>query len=197
MYAAHSNEFVGAIGTNSILSPMGYESIVKTIRKGTSKVWSAQTQFDIHTIAYRFTSNIIKIPRPLELMNEKSYSMEHIGCCIFVSPQFYKCNNEFFNELQQFYMYMVSEGYFPYNFTILCDQSGKFCLLDFSQFGTVSRGLVKFKHLSRPIEIFTADKMYGILSFVLADTFLVGFNLNSGKIEVYIEDEEDSRLQQT
>ena len=173
MYAAQQNEFLGVIGHNHVISPIGYGRVLKTVKRGAS-VRSATEQHAIHTIAAQYFSPILRIPRVYECVSNHTYVMEHVPPGHFVSPTFYKNGELFLEELNRFFKYMLSEGYFPYNFTILYHEDHTFSLLDFSQFGTYANEFVKFKHLIHPIHLFEAERHFGILSFLLSDSLLLG-----------------------
>lgn len=183
MHPAQSNEFLGAIGQHHIISPIGYGKIVKTVRRG-ALVRSATEQHTIHSIAAQFLSPLILIPSVYEIVDRCSYIMAHMPPGHYVRTELFKTNMEFLSELNRFYKYMMAEGYYPYNFTILYHTWGQFTLMDFSQFGTYQEGLVQFKHLKGPIDLFTAERHYGILSFIVSSADLADL----GKIESCVYD---------
>ena len=183
MYAAQQNEFLGVIAHHHVISPIGYGKVLKSVKRG-APVRSATEQHTIHSIAAQYSSPILRIPRVYECVSHRAYIMEHVAPGHFVPPCLYKNGEMFLEELNRFFKYMLQEGYFPYNFTILYHEDNTFSLLDFSQFGTVADGLVKFKHLVHPIHLFVAERHYGILSFLLSDSLLLG----SAKIEAFDQD---------
>lgn len=182
LHFAQRNEFVGAHGLYSIIHPLGYGKILKKMKRG-APVRSAVEQYEIHCIANRFVSPILKIPKAYELFGTDSYSMEHIlPHGEFIPFQHYKQFPGLMCELNRFFGYMVSEGYFPYKFTILYYPGDIFILLDFSLFGSYNNGMVKFKHRIRPVQLMVAEYMYGLLSFLI---FEEKSQIIQEKIEVY------------
>ena len=183
MHAAQLNEFLGAIGQHHVISPIGYNKVVKSVRRG-APVRSAAEQHAIHTVAAQFFSPLISVPPVYDLINRNAYIMGHIAPGHYVRPEIYKTNMNFLQELNRFYKYIISEGYYPYNYTVLYHDWGQFTLLDFSQFGTYQGGLVQFKHLKTPIDLFEAERHYGMLSFLVSTEII----LDSEKIEVCVYD---------
>jgi hypothetical protein len=191
MHAAQFNEFVGAIGHHHIISPIGYGKIMKTVVRGTP-VRSATEQHAIHVIAAQFFSHILYVPRVYELVDQRSYVMAHLLPGHYVSSEFYKTNMEFLKELNRFFKFMMAEGYYPFNFTILHHETGMYSLLDFSQFGTYHRGTVRFKHLLNPISLFDAERNYGILSFLVSHEMIIDhtdYYSDSEKIDILLADD--------
>jgi hypothetical protein len=166
MHFAQVNEFVGAHGQFSVISPIGYEMILKKVRKG-APVRSATEQHTIHELAAQFCSPVLKIPRVYDLIDSKSYIMEHRPPGNYVPSQAYKGHQILIQELVRFYQFMVNSGYYPFGFTILQHPDGTYSLFDFGQFGSVEKDHVKFKHLIKPIHNLLADRIYGILNFLL------------------------------
>jgi len=183
MHPAQSNEFVGAIGQHHVISPIGYSKVVKTIRRG-APVRSAVEQHSIHCIAAQFFSPLIVIPPVYELLDRCSYLMSHIPPGRYVRTEIFKTDMKFLGELNSFYKFMMAEGYYPFNYTVLYHEWGQFSLIDFSQFGTYQDGLVQFKHLKSPISLFDAERHYGILSFVVTTELVI----DSEKIESSVYD---------
>jgi hypothetical protein len=186
MHAAQLNEFLGAFGQNHIISPIGYGKVMKTVRRG-SPVRSATEQHTIHNIAAQFFSPLIFIPRVHELIDTRSYLMDHVAPGHYLRTDFYKTNMHFIQELNRFYKHMIAEGYYPFNYTILYHETGQYTLMDFSQFGTYQDGAVQFKHLKKPINLFEAERHYGILSFLVTTEIV----LDSEKIEICVYDPPD------
>lgn len=183
MHAAQLNEFLGAIGQHHVISPIGYNKVVKSVRRG-APVRSAAEQHAIHTVAAQFFSPILVIPPVFELLDNYSYVMYHVPPGQYVRPSIFKSNMQFLSELNRFYKHMMAEGYYPFNYTILYHESGQLTLLDFSQFGTLNNGMIKFKHLTSPISLFDAERHYGILSFLVTTEEV----LSSEKIESSVYD---------
>jgi hypothetical protein len=167
MFSMQHNEFVGIYGSHHIISPIGYGKIMKSVLRG-SNVRSAYEQFAIHNIAYAFESSLLKIPKPVELFTNE-YSMEQIyeGCVL--QKFYYKYNQDLMLELYRFYKYMIDNGYFPYNYTIMIVAPNRFVLLDFSEFGSVSNCLVKFKHVNKPLSLRYAEILYGLVQLLDED----------------------------
>lgn len=183
MHAAQLNEFLGAWGQHHVISPIGYGKVIKTVRRGAS-VRSAAEQHVIHNIATQFFSPLIHIPPVYELLDNNSYVMGHAAPGHYVRSDIFKTNMHFLQELNRFYKFMIAEGYYPYNYTILYHETGQFTLLDFSQFGTYQGGLVQFKHIKTPIDLFEAERHYGMISFLVSAEII----LDSEKIESSVYD---------
>lgn len=156
---------------------------MKTVRRG-APVRSAAEQHTIHNIAAQFFSPLILIPRVYELLDARSYLMDHVAPGHYVRTDIYKTNMNFIQELNRFYKYMIAEGYYPFNYTILYHETGQFTLMDFSQFGTYQGGAVRFKHLKQPIDLFEAERHYGMISFLVTAEIV----LDSEKIESSVYD---------
>lgn len=171
-HAAQLNPFVGARGLNHLISPIGYNLVHKIVGRG-SNVRSGQEQYEIHTYAYEFKSDILKIPKPECLINPNSYLMEHVPQAYFFDPRSYRSDHPFLHELNKFYHHMISRGYYPHGFTVLNHTNGTYTLLDFSQFGSVQGGIIRFKHLLHPINMLEAEKSYGLVSFLFPDGILI------------------------
>lgn len=172
------NEFVTTYGKHSILTPLGYCKILKNMRCG-ARTQSAVTQFEIHNIALRFVSPILKFPQLFELVNNRSYVMEHLIGYTVLPSYLYRSNLHLIQELNRFYIYMIGEGYFPCNFTLLSKSDGTYTMVDFSQFGYYQNGKVSLKHVKEHLSLFDADSAYGMLSFLLSGIVYLG----SEKIE--------------
>jgi hypothetical protein len=166
IHFAQVNEFVGAIGQHSIIHPLGYGKVLKRIHRG-APVRSAVEQHMIHSIAADFSSPLIHIPKVYELIDTRSYTMEYLlPGGVLVSSENYVSFPSLIRELNKFFYHMFSNGYFPYNFTILYYPNNTFALFDFSEFGSVDNGLIQFKHLLHPIHLTLAEQTYGILRFI-------------------------------
>ena len=170
MHFIQRNEFVGAYGQYSIIHPLGYGKILKKVKRG-APVRSAFEQYEIQRLANGFVSSALCIPIAHELYSTDGYIMEHMPPGgVFIPSSSYKYFPTLIEEFNKFFCYMVHNGYFPYKFSILCYPDNTFVLLDFSQFGAVQRGLIKFKHIKCPIYLMLAEVHYGIMSFVTSQT---------------------------
>jgi hypothetical protein len=69
---------------------------------------------------------------------------------------------ELFVDLISFAQYMISNGYWPYNFSIFSTGPSQFILLDFSQFGCIDRNKVRFPKLAKTYTLDEAAALYGI-----------------------------------
>ena len=99
--------------------------------------------------------------------------MEHVPLGYFFDPRSYRSDHAFLHDLNRFYHHMISRGYYPHGFTILNHTNGVYTLLDFSQFGTVQGGMIRFRHLLQPINMLEAEKAYGLVSFLFPDGILI------------------------
>ena len=167
MHSSQVNEFVGAHGSNSIIHPMGYGRVCKTVRRSSRFIRSAVEQYEIHTIASTYESVMLRVPKVYELLNKDSYTMEHIyPGGVYIDPTNYKRVPNLIQEFNRFYGFMFYHGYFPFNFTLLGFPENTFVLLDFSQFGTVQNGRIKLKHINFPLHIWMAERCFGLYSFI-------------------------------
>lgn len=128
--------------SNHVLVPVGYGMYLKVVHYN-SQVRSAYEQFEIHTYASDFKSHLLHIPKPYRLVDEFSYLMEHV----YEADVFdYKENRALIEELLKFTSFMIDLGYFPYGYSVLRTVKNKFYLVDFSRFGSIDKGNVRFKH---------------------------------------------------
>lgn len=178
--STHQNEFIGTRGSFHLISPIGYNTVMKNSFSG-SNARSALEQFEIHSFAAQFESAKLFIPKPIELVHYYAYTMEQIFDGVLIHPYYYKQHLHLLQELYRFYKHMEACGYFPYNYSIFLHQNKFYTLLDFSCFGTLSNGFVRFKHLSMPISILDAEKTYGFASLLMRDCALE--EVESEKIE--------------
>jgi hypothetical protein len=167
MHCIQNNEFVGAYGKYSIIHPIGYGKILKKIKHG-APVRSAVEQYEIQRIANNFDSSMLYVPKVHEVCGADSYIMEHVPPGgVFIPSSSYKYFPSLIQEFNKFFGFMVYNGYFPYNFSLVYyTEHNKFVLFDVSQFGLVQRGLIKFKHIKYPIHLMVAEINYGLMSFV-------------------------------
>ena len=159
------NPFVSFRGFNHIITPIGYGLIKKTILSHDAYVRSATEQYQIHSIACEFESTCLRAPKLHTLIDHESYIMHEVEYGDVLSRKDYKSDLRLLNELVRFYGYMIQAGYYPYSYTIIRHDSA-YTILDFSQFGTVQRSKVLFKHIDMPVELYQMDRETGILSFM-------------------------------
>jgi hypothetical protein len=184
MHCAQSNEFVGAYGAHSIIHPIGYGTVLKTLRRTSGKlcVHSAAEQFQIHSIAAEFESGVLCIPKPYELIHNAAYTMEFIlPGGVYLPPNRYKHFPPLIREFNKFFGHMYKAGYFPYKFSIIAYPENKFALFDFGNFGSVQNGIIKLRGLDFLMDLMEAEHRFGILSFLLDE-------------ETYLESEEKIEL---
>ena len=131
------------LGTNHTIDGIGYNQIIKTILPG-KKIRSAQEQYTIQMLAYEFTSRTIFIPKPLNVIDNRSYTMDEFRQGEYVNPDKYFHSEELFEELLRFYDYMKDVGYWPFRYTIYKYPNEQYVLCGFSQFGTIQGNRVKF-----------------------------------------------------
>ena len=130
-------------GRNHYIEGIGNGEVLKSIRSG-CKTRSAVEQFQIHSYAYSFASDILHIPKPVSIVDRKSYTMEEFETGVFVHPDTYFHSSTLFDEVIRFYKYMMDAGYWPYGYTIYKYNTTQYVLCDFSGFGTIQGQCVKF-----------------------------------------------------
>lgn len=116
-------------------------------------------EYNFHIIAYNLSQKykILKVPKPLEVLDEKTYSMERIDdkkLLIFsvMSNEQLETYEEFLEELRDFYRKMICINVFPYDFELYTQKDNTIMLLDFDKFITPvpQKKLIKY-YLIHPI----------------------------------------------
>jgi hypothetical protein len=153
------DKYNSIIGTNHSIDGIGYNQIIKTILPG-KKVRSANEQYIIHMFANNFTSRILLIPKPLNVIDNRSYTMYQFRQGEYIHPDTYFHNEELFDELVRFYDYMKDIGYWPYRYTIYKYPNGQYILCGFSQFGTIQGDCVKFPKIPRIFTLKEVEKNF-------------------------------------
>lgn len=153
-------DFKSKTGTHHLLIPIGYGEVQKIImEKG--DIHDAHTQYEIHTIAQKYNSNYLMIPKCISLTSHKSYTMKIIYDAKVVPPHKWPNDSILFTELLKFYTFMMEAGYFPKQFTVL-QNAHKYCLIDFSHFGIIQKNKVYFPKNKHAYTIEEALDLYGL-----------------------------------
>ena len=125
-------------GSNHILYPNAYNTIEKQVKPGT-RVRSAIEQFTIQYDAAQFISELIYIPKPIEVLDFRTYSMERIEELKPIPNEtLCKCGS-LLKELVRFLNFMISRNYFMLSFHIFLDIHFRVIILDFSKVGIFNR----------------------------------------------------------
>lgn len=157
-------EFNSRYTETHILQPLAYNQIRKIRRRGTP-VRSIREQYDIHQLAYMFESPVLKIACPYTC-DAEGYVMDCIlDCECKIAPSGYCHIPELFSVLVEFYIYMLNNGYFPRDYTIL-KQGALYYIVDFSRFGTMDRNRIRFPKDKRIYSLQEAVESYGLRMYV-------------------------------
>jgi hypothetical protein len=151
----------------------------------TNRVNAAADQYDIHKIAAEFRSTWIRVPPPCSLDSPYSYTMAEVEDCDALPDSVVTdlvCVLDTFDaEFSAFKCYMMREGYFARGnrflrkrttYTQGLPSSGPtppaaakteapFYLVDFSLYGHIQEGLVRFPDLPWTYTIFQAELLFG------------------------------------
>ena len=125
-----------------ILQPIAYNKLRKCKKRG-APIRSIREQFDIHCIAALFPSNHLIIPRPHQCSLD-SYTMDYLGERHMIPSEFYHYYPSLVSSLIEFYYYMRRNGYWPFDYSVLELSNDMFALVDFSGFGYIHNGFVRF-----------------------------------------------------
>jgi hypothetical protein len=145
---------------NHIIQPIAYNRIRK-IRKRGARTRSAYDQYLIHCIAYDFVSDILKVPKAYEY-DDNSYVMDQIPDAQFVPERYYGNFPELVVALVSFSQHMISNGYWPYKYSIFRINDYQFVLIDVSLFGSIDSKKVKFPKNPTIYSLEEASMYYGI-----------------------------------
>jgi len=148
----HLQEFIRTVGSNHVLTPIGY-GIIKKTSLINSVCRSITEQYLIHSLALDFKSDILRVPKLFDLLDNYNYTMEHIYEGLILPRHTWSSHLDLMGVLKDFENYMIHLGYFPCCYTI-CKLNGlsEYILLDFSLFGSIQCDRVYFKHLSSNVK---------------------------------------------
>jgi hypothetical protein len=165
-----------------VMEPLGYGLLRKVVRRKalpTNRVNAAADQYEIHTIAAEFRSTWIRIPPPCSLDSSYSYTMVEVEDCDALPDSVVTdlvCVLDTFDaEFSAFKCYMMREGYFARGCRFLRKRTtytqglpssgpateAPFYLVDFSLYGHIQEGLVRFPDLPWTYTIFQAELLFG------------------------------------
>jgi len=153
---------------NHLIEPIGYGLIRKTVKRG-AHVNGAVDQYRIHEIAADFRSEWIQVPAVGSQDSLRSYTMtECVDCDRLPStmiPELYACIEELDADYVKFKCYMMREGYFVRGSSFLRKQTTftrpPIFVVDFSLYGAIQEGLVRFPDLPWTYTIFQAELLFG------------------------------------
>jgi len=155
-----------------VVEPLGYGLLRKVVRRKalpTNRVNAAADQYEIHKIAAEFRSTWIRVPPPCSLDTPYSYTMVEVEDCDALPDSVVTdlvCVLDTFDaEFSAFKCYMMREGYFARGNRFLRKRTtytqGPFYLVDFSLYGHIQEGLVRFPDLPWTYTIFQAELLFG------------------------------------
>jgi hypothetical protein len=155
-----------------VVEPLGYGLLRKVVRRKalpTNRVNAAADQYEMHAIAAEFRSTWIRIPPPCSLDSPYSYTMTEVEDCDALPDSIVSdlvCVLDTFEaEFSAFKCYMMREGYFARGNRFLRKRStyteAPFYLVDFSLYGHIQGGLVRFPDLPWTYTIFQAELLFG------------------------------------
>jgi len=153
-------EFLSIETNNHILRPIGYGLIEKYVKRG-APVRSAAEQFTIQRDATEFVSELLYIPKPINL-NSRSYTMEFMRDIMFVPEECYSMSELLLRELIRFTAFMIHKHYFITSCNVYYDcNHNRFVVFNFSQTGFIDNMRVRFPHDTNTYSIYEADMRYG------------------------------------
>jgi hypothetical protein len=147
-------EFTSVLGSCHLMIPIGYNQVRKMIIS--RFVRSAVEQWEIHKLALLYESPLLYIPQLYNLETAGAYTMEQFYDGKLLKDEDYYVHSFFMSELERFKRHMIACGYWPFGFKIFHDnRSGRYILIDFSRFGSIDRGRVRFPKIQK---IFTLEE---------------------------------------
>jgi hypothetical protein len=154
-------EFLSVEGNNHIIEPIGYNMVRKRIKKG-KMLRSAGEQYEIHRVATEFRSSCLCIPPPGVYESPTAYTMMQIYECRKISPDEYFPRFDLYLDLCNFKNFMLERGFMPRDFFVMEVFPNKYTLLDFSRFGIIAGGQVRFPKDPRKYTLLDAEVAYGL-----------------------------------
>jgi len=149
-------EFTSVLGSCHLMEPIGYNLVRKII--ASRYVRSAVEQWDIHTHALLFDSPVLYIPKLYNLESAGAYTMEQFYDGILLKDEDYYLHAHFMSELERFKHHMIDCGYWPFGFKVFYDsRQGRYILIDFSRFGTIDHGQVRFPKIKKIFSLEEAE----------------------------------------
>jgi len=171
-------------GHSHILYPSAYRTVEKWVRP-CAKVHSATQQFTIQTIASQFVSPRLYVPKPISIIDFRTYSMELIEDLRPIPPKIISQCTALLMEVIRFQNFMISHNYFACLFHLFLDADSRVVILDFSRTGVFSSNpnchdsahesiLVRFPRQKR---LYTFEEAFQDFSFhrsIIIETPCVG-----------------------
>ncbi len=134
--------------------------MIRKIRKRGARVRSAYDQYTIHCISYDFVSDVLKIPKP-HSYDEDSYVMDQFHDACYIPERQYSTFPSLVVALLSYTQYMISNGYWPYKYSIFrC--GAQFFLIDMSRYGYIDSNRVKFPKDPTAYTMDEATAFYGM-----------------------------------
>ena len=134
---------------------------MRKIRRKYAPVRCPQDQCSIHHIAYMFESPVLKVPRPYDY-DDEGYIMDVVqNCECIIHPHGYSQIPPLFDALVGFCIYMLQHGFFPRDYRVL-KRGAEFFIMDFSRFGTIYKGRLRFPKDRRIYTLQEAVELYGL-----------------------------------
>jgi len=151
-----------------LIEPIGYGLLRKTVRRK-ALVNAATDQYEIHKVAADFRSTWIRVPPPCSLDSTYSYTMTECEDCDALPESVVSdlvCALDAVDtDFAAFKCYMMNEGYFARSNRFLRKRTTftqpPFYLVDFSLYGHIQGGLVRFPDLPWTYSMFQAELLFG------------------------------------
>ena len=127
-----------------LLIPLAYNRVLKQRKRG-AVAHGAGTEIEIHRCALLFPMRYFTIPPVYGIVDSRSYIMGAIFETEGTIRQSLGYNHplHLWEELVAFREHIIHEGYYPDAFTVIITRS-KPKLFDFSNFGQIDKGVVRF-----------------------------------------------------
>ena len=156
-------EFLSVEGKNHIIEPVGYNIVRKRIKRG-KMLRSAPEQFAIHKVASEFRSIDLCIPPPIVCESVYAYTMLQLYQGRIVPPTEYFPRFNLYSDICNFKTFMLERGFMLRDFFIMEVFPNKFALLDFSRFGIVAGGKVRFPKDPETYTLLNAEIQFGLFN---------------------------------
>lgn len=156
-------EFLSVEGKNHIIEPVGYNIVRKRIKRG-KMLRSAYEQYAIQGAASEFRSAHLCIIPPIRCESEFAYTMQQIYQGRIIPPVEYFTRFDLYIDLCKFKIFMLERGYMLRGFFIMEVATNFYTLLDFSRFGIVAGGRIRFPKDPKTYTLLEAEVAFGLFN---------------------------------
>ena len=156
-------EFRPIEGTNHIIEPVGYNIVRKSIKRG-KMLRSALEQYAIHLTASEFRSTHLCVIPPIRCESEFAYTMQHIFQGKNVPSEEYFSRYDLYIDICKFKNFMLERGFMLRDFFIMEVFTNRYTLSDFSRFGIVAGGRIRFPKDPRTYTLLEAEVEFGLFN---------------------------------